>query len=451
MMRHEDINGGAANTGSDTSHTISVTIKASGKKNYLVLTFNYGGSVSDLCTAVTANGLPMTRIAHATNGTSNESLYAYGLADAPTGTYNIVITLSSAKAIGYVWKPYVGVSTVTSTPDNSSSGTASGTSLSKSLTPIEDKCWVLMAARNDAGAYAAGASTTMRQTVSGGSATLFDSNGPVSPAASRTLVGTSSSANHIYIIFSLKPCPHNETEFVSDGNTRALWHLDGTVASAAKKDNAEGDATWDLNENGTVAAVTGILSEANGAYDCNATGGMYTSTDFTDYAAGAITLACWVKNASPTSGYQFMFAINDAGVETMAMSKSGTSWNMNIDTNGSAHNIAIPEAILEDGHWHWFCATYDGSNVKTYVDGVQYAASVSATGNIRTANPSPLGIGTWGESPGSYRFKGIIDEMLIKATAMTETEIADYYFASEASATPRGPTAGVGIGGIMLV
>lgn len=229
-----------------------------------------------------------------------------------------------------------------------------------------------------------------------------------------------------------------------DGNTRALWRLDGTVASAAKKDNAEGDATWDLNETGTLAADTGFEGLANGCYLCNATGGMYTSTNFTDYNVAAITIELWMKNPSGTTGYQFMFVVNDGGVETMAFYKSGTTWYFNLDVGGSSRQHSVAQAVLDDGLWHYIALTYDGANVKLYIDGVQYGSSIAATGNIRTGNPAPLGIGTWGTSPTAYRFKGYLDEVRVSDIARSAaTILANYVGGSSLHGIERTPIRGV--------
>jgi hypothetical protein len=78
------------------------------------------------------------------------------------------------------------------------------------------------------------------------------------------------------------------------------------------------------------------------------------------------------------------------------------------------------DSTLPTGVWTHLAATYDGSALRLYVNGVQ-VASESRTGTIATST-GPLRIG--GNSVSNGFFNGLIDEVRIYKRALTAAEIA---------------------------
>lgn len=82
---------------------------------------------------------------------------------------------------------------------------------------------------------------------------------------------------------------------------------------------------------------------------------------------------------------------------------------------GLAGQVAVPVDSLDPKEWHDLIATYDGSNVTLYVDGIA-AARAPASGTLRQGNTEPVMIGRRG-------FKGRIDHAALWSRALSDAEI----------------------------
>jgi hypothetical protein len=166
-----------------------------------------------------------------------------------------------------------------------------------------------------------------------------------------------------------------------------------------------------------------------------------------DVASSGLTIAAWIKADS--------FTVNDGRIISKATSQatadhywmlstrgvgsggsspyrmrfrvktSGTTTTL-VDgnpTGGGGGTDAIPGTFvnLATDTWYFVVATYDGTNMRIYVDGTEVARR-SKSGTI-DANPA---VSVWmGDNPGPNRkqFDGIIDEVSIFNRALTSTEI----------------------------
>ena len=86
---------------------------------------------------------------------------------------------------------------------------------------------------------------------------------------------------------------------------------------------------------------------------------------------------------------------------------------------GGSYADAYGSAALPANSWSYLAETYDGANVRLYVNGTQ-VASTAHTGTISTST-NPLQIG--GDSIYGQNFAGMIDEVRIYNTALTPTQI----------------------------
>lgn len=196
----------AGTTAAETSFTFSHTVGASGTNRILFVGVNTS-SVQNL-SSVTYNGQGMTLIDSYNETYNNSYAYLYYLVAPATGTHDVVITAPSSTWMHATAASYTGASQ-TGVPDawTKSRTTSAAATFSPSLTTNADNSWVVAMVVNSAGlASGAGTDTTLRGTTLDGGSMLLDSNGPVSPAGSRTLVGTSSgNAYWAGVIASFKP------------------------------------------------------------------------------------------------------------------------------------------------------------------------------------------------------------------------------------------------------
>lgn len=75
---------------------------------------------------------------------------------------------------------------------------------------------------------------------------------------------------------------------------------------------------------------------------------------------------------------------------------------------------------VHTGNWYCVCATYDGSYIKTYVNGV-LASTFTITGGSMGTTSQPIGIGKYLNGGGGfpYWFNGAIDDLLLYDRALT--------------------------------
>jgi hypothetical protein len=100
---------------------------------------------------------------------------------------------------------------------------------------------------------------------------------------------------------------------------------------------------------------------------------------------------------------------------------SNLSGNLYLET-GSSQNEMYSSQAVNNAQWHNVITTYDGSNVKMYVDGVLNATSNSVSLSSAFSN---LGIGVCPWAP--IHFEGKIDDVLLFNRALTDAEIQNYY------------------------
>jgi Concanavalin A-like lectin/glucanases superfamily len=133
-----------------------------------------------------------------------------------------------------------------------------------------------------------------------------------------------------------------------------------------------------------------------------------------------ITMEAWIY-ATKNSGIQNVVSksnsSNNNGYIFPRTDNGWTSFCIYITLNGGWVVVSSPYPSLNA--WHHVAATYDGSNVKLYLDGT-LVKTQAATGAI-AVNPNSLCIGSQ-PGYGEY-FGGNVDEIRIWNTVRTQTEI----------------------------
>ena len=141
--------------------------------------------------------------------------------------------------------------------------------------------------------------------------------------------------------------------------------------------------------------------------------------DLTEY-----TISAWIKT-EPTGKWQTVI-----GKEPVAGNPrnygifiAGNTNLLGVNyTTAGAWKTAFSKTVAADGKWHHVAATFDGTFLQAYFDGVM-------EGETKTEippdhNTEPPRIGRWGAPRGDY-MEGIIDEVAIFSQALTEDDIRD--------------------------
>lgn len=98
--------------------------------------------------------------------------------------------------------------------------------------------------------------------------------------------------------------------------------------------------------------------------------------------------------------------------------------NFSLGLSNGRVPLQTDPAVISANQWHHVAATYDGTTMRIFIDGIE-EISTSASGSIQNFS-EPLKIGESFDGPaGSRPFNGQIDEVRIWDIARTQTEIAN--------------------------
>lgn len=140
----------------------------------------------------------------------------------------------------------------------------------------------------------------------------------------------------------------------------------------------------------------------------------------------SITMAMWVKLASErTSGELTLFNNYESGGAGLDI--YGASYGMQIYSNG--YKAAWVDMTGKMTQWHHLAGTFDGNNIKTYIDGelkATVAVTAGSTISYQATTPWSIGINP-GPSGGSGGMSGNISDARIYATALSAEDIAELY------------------------
>jgi hypothetical protein len=146
----------------------------------------------------------------------------------------------------------------------------------------------------------------------------------------------------------------------------------------------------------------------------------------------SVTVEAWVKRVGiDPSGNAAIFEkrppSNDAGYFL-----DGVDARFYIYADGSWANTERVGATPADGIWHFIVGTYDGSQIKVYVDGV-LKDTVSKSGNITSTTAEAM-IGRSLAAPNNP-FIGTIDEVRVYDRALSSEEIMTDYLEGDITET----------------
>jgi len=171
------------------------------------------------------------------------------------------------------------------------------------------------------------------------------------------------------------------------------------------------------------------FGRANSAYRFAGTSDSYirvphsSSLDITN----TITLVAWIN--FEVGGTVYPRIVRKYGYDLATGMASSSTRRLYFTINSPAQTgLSTPTEILQAGRWHFVAATYDGTLMLVYVDGVLRAATVAAGGMA----PSNLDVNI-GRNPenNSDNYKGLIDDVRIFNRALSSPEITALFNETE--------------------
>jgi hypothetical protein len=192
--------------------------------------------------------------------------------------------------------------------------------------------------------------------------------------------------------------------------------------------NSTGNTAFDVKPASPVLRTRGVHGNAlalMGTHSLPTTGG------FGIGELQAISFSAWAR-PTDLSGFREIFRKEDGDRRVLfSFQENGTDLSLGLDINGYVECRApIDPARVLDGQWHHCAATFDGQDMRVYLDGKQIG-TLKRPGKVITDPNSSGFIGS--SSGGSEHFQGALDDLRIYKVALTPAEIATLHDAGAAS------------------
>jgi hypothetical protein len=203
----------------------------------------------------------------------------------------------------------------------------------------------------------------------------------------------------------------------------------GTLVGYWKMEEGGGTTLVDASGNGNHAGLSGSPTWPEGVdglalgLDGTTDYGTVPDDDSLD-ATDGITLALAVKpERTGTQDLLTKAATDTTDGYSLSLASSGVPFvRFNQASSGEALRLNATTPYPVDGNtWIHLAATYDGTDIRIYVDGAEEAVSPQTF--VISANALELGIGA--QSDGTRHFQGAVDDVRVYSRALSGPEIAE--------------------------
>ena len=199
----------------------------------------------------------------------------------------------------------------------------------------------------------------------------------------------------------------------------AYWHFDegnGTVLH-----DVDGRNNGTLGD-GTANKRPSWSTEGGGSLLFDGTNDLVKvpDSDALDLVGKKMTISCWVKRSSATSGN--LVKKSDASNGYRLWITAGGAVQFDVLIAGTTKTVTSATTIPLN-EWKHVCARwYNGNNLRIFIDGTLEAAKTAAPDAL-AATTAPLWLGYHDAT--SHHFHGYLDDVSIYHRALTNAEIAD--------------------------
>jgi hypothetical protein len=206
------------------------------------------------------------------------------------------------------------------------------------------------------------------------------------------------------------------------------WTLDDTANTTTAIDSSGSGL------NGTMTSMTGAANTATGkvatALNFDGSSDYITVADNNALDLTQYTLTAWVKSDAGPNG-SIMKIVDKENNYSMNWSHFNGGPKCEHNDGGGFDTTAGAATHPATGTWYFIVCTYDGANIKTYLDGTLVSSVASGT---PVTSSTVLAIGSY--YSGNYKFDGLIDDVRIYNRPLSATEISDAYTATSGSYLP---------------
>src|SRR6185503_16695191 len=211
---------------------------------------------------------------------------------------------------------------------------------------------------------------------------------------------------------------------INDGLV-GYWKLDAATASGVMDHSGYGGQGTITGAPVTSTDTRGLNFANSGSIDFDGAGGQYvrithaSQFNFTN----KITVAAWVKLDTTETFARWVTKGSDPLTFPFLLGQSTTAAGVpRFRVITSVGVTSEGTAALKTGVWYHLAGTYDGSNVRLYVDGIQIDSDAQ-TGNLATNTTDGVTIACDSDCTGADAPDGKIDDVRIYNRALSAAEV----------------------------
>jgi hypothetical protein len=255
----------------------------------------------------------------------------------------------------------------------------------------------------------------------------------------KSLTLTAIDANNDPLTYSVVVPPSHAILSGGTGATRTYTPNTGYVGTDTFTFKAN-DGTIDSN----IASVSvSVEQPPQGGYTYSP-GFVLTGSNYHDVVNSAslqlsrFTVAAWFKTSSNFGSDAMIVNKGGVGSESSSQNMNYGIWMTSaekirggFETSSASDHFVTSANSFNDGQWHYAVITYDGSNVRLYIDGAQVATKSTSGASPETSGTKPVRIGANSRvtPPGNF-FTGEVDEVRVWNNAKTAQQVIDAFVGS---------------------
>ena len=249
----------------------------------------------------------------------------------------------------------------------------------------------------------------------------YDIDGVGASGGVRRYYNSNTKVAHLFIssgtftVTGTKTLTHDTLDVFGDSSCVALYQLDGNA-------NDKGGSY-----NGTASNLTYSQGYINDAGDFNGSNSYIYAANSVQQPTKNFSASVWVYlNSNPSGGYgivgNFKSGASPQVGWVIARSSADTKFSFWADgTANSNGGKVVGTTVIQTGVWYHVVGTYDGTNVKIYVNGsLENSVAYSSTPGT---TDQPLVIGRWYGNYNDYYTDGQIDQVRIFSKALSASEV----------------------------
>lgn len=212
------------------------------------------------------------------------------------------------------------------------------------------------------------------------------------------------------------------TQAVLADHPLGYWRLDEPCKGPVSDLSGHGISGETLG--GVTPGQPGALhSDTGTATAFDGQSGAISLGDPTSLQPAQVSVEAWVKTTSTPNAVNTILRKRFYGYDLYLNASGQPTFSID-DSNATPWLVQGPTPVA-DGTWHYLVGTYDGMDVRLYVDGALVRTRPAGTIYYQ---PDLVAIGRDGGYAGSY-FTGQIDEVAIYGAALSQTQVQAHYTA----------------------